>query len=250
MQNSHCLRLSYARLAGVVAFCLAALPAETAMWSLTNDFLTSPNTSTSRWQYLHATDGIRDGSYLQMAYFSLAYGSNPGLQGWDAFATDSLDPSFIKNITETNITWGSSTIPGGAIRVGPGTTASDLGIVGWLCPSNMVVSIQCSLTDIDPNSGPITWWLDKGSSSGNLASGSLSGNTSTNFSVASLDVAAGDMIFLVMNNAGHPAYDNYAVEISIFQIPEVPTVPMLVVPLLLLVARRKVLPKRQMPPHA
>lgn len=214
------------RIVPAIAWAIAGAVAPAQTWDLASDFQLFPNQGTNgpaeTWQYFSLSDSQRDGSYTPLAWYSAPWGGVASLQGWDNVQFSDHSPCIVKNTNSTAVAYGSASIPGGAMYLAPGVPPEWI-VVAWKSAMNGSVSLGVGLADIDPNTmDGVQWWLDKGSASGNLAGGTLgvSGNQSTNVSIASVSVVPGDMLFLIMSPLGNVAYDNYRLDFSVTVIPE------------------------------
>jgi hypothetical protein len=209
---------------------IEAMPLGVQVFDLAADFNTAQNSAANTWHYVLIDGNNRDGSYSLLATSPTTnHGGNAGVNGWGANY-----PGIWKNTTGTaKPAFVTDLLSAGAVAGHPGST--DGIATAWVAPERGLVDIDGFVKLIDPgNSGAsdVNWYLDLGSSAGNLDSGYLdfdAGPSMQSFSISGLEVQPGDVIYLSVLNRGSLSNDNtqMSMAIAFTAIPEPTTVALL-----------------------
>ena len=186
----------------------AAAWGQGGQFSFTADFLTPPNeanTTTNVWQYFYRIDiANRTGVYERLTNYDTAIHES-GTEGWRAEADN---PPYIGKHTSTDSLF--PYIGLGESHIHPDNDGRGIAI-GFQTPSNGFYAVSGSVRAA--GGGSINWYLDKGSGSNVLASGShLSGGRYHNFYAPHVTLAAGEFVFLVVDDDGVHSSDSTAIE--------------------------------------
>lgn len=215
-----------AMLFGVVASCLPSRELRADL--VVDDFSNSTNTESSRWSYRYSADSIRDG-----VYSLLTVNSDPNSL-WDPATPfwhtgDGSIPAVGVNRSGAAIPASSSSFswPDQTVWMHPASATQFNGVqfqtvVSWLSPSNMVVDVKFSFSDMDSSGfNGVLWYVDLGDGSGNLAAGTLANGGSTGLqSLSNVAVSAGQRINFILQANGNFGGDSTAFDASITAVPE------------------------------
>ncbi len=217
-----------------LAFVLPILSAAfaTASWDVAPDFHTSGNTSDDTWQFFQVGDGVEDGSYELLSTRQADFNKVPGLNGWRGRIGESAFRGFpfvLRNTMGSPLEiWGTGqgTVPAAEVTVHPWSPQHVA--IGWKSPITGQVDISGRLyvsPDTREGGNGVDWFLDRGSMSGNLASGTLaatdtrpeSGDT---IGLSNVPVKAGGMLYLIVHAKGDAMFDAVNVALKIQQAGE------------------------------
>lgn len=188
----------------------AAISAE--RYSFQEDFSFTDNTEKSIWSYRFQANGVpnntaRDGQYelmLDPVDSPQSYSPNAKV-GWcdSAGFNGTVEmPQVIKNVaTSTN-----NGIPPKEVVVHPDW--NQIVVVSWLAQRSGTIKLSFEFTDLVLYASPayddgVTWFVDVGGASGNLAAGLLQPGTSTgNLTRTNVSVVAGDRVHFIVGPNG------------------------------------------------
>jgi len=195
-----------------VLLLLAAASGQGGQFSFTADFATPPNqanTPTNVWQYFYRIDMTnRTGVYERLPNYTTSI-QGSGTEGWRG---EGDGPPYIGKHTGTDTYF--TYIGLGEGHIHPDNDRRGIGI-GFRAPTDGAYEVSGAVRAAYEVSGcgSINWYLDKGSGSNVLASGShLRGGTNHNFYFPRLNLAAGEFVFLIVDDDGHYWCDSAAVE--------------------------------------
>ncbi len=194
-------------LVGLPALLLLVSASRAADYSFADDFLISSNesnTSTNTWQYFHGIDlANRDGNYTRLATFDVNH-MNQGFPAW-APAPNAL-PS-VGKITRSSPFAGVQPQEG-HLHPAP----SDPAAVAFHAPSDGFYDISGYVRAANSGGGNgIRWYLDHGTSAGNLGSGTLGRARGESFEFRAVPLKAGEKLFLIIDANGNHLFDSTAV---------------------------------------
>ena len=185
-----------------------------ADFSLERDFTFAQNSDTSMWSYRFQSNGapnnlVRDGSYELLPDQKMNMDGYSGINGWAYQANPAWPPGGLpevgKNTSGTEIVGGVDffRMPAGQCYMHP--APDQIVVVSWLAPRRGAVRVNYRFADLNgapPGQGDtgVTWFVDKGDGSGNLAAGGLApGEDSGLRTLRCVNVAAGDRIHFIVD---------------------------------------------------
>jgi hypothetical protein len=179
------------------------------MFSAVDDFSNTTNTEKTVWSYRFANDQLRDDSYALLTTNSDPLPVwNPPTPFWHTGTGDV--PGVGVNRSGAPIPINGSPVfswPDETVWMHPGN--SGLAVVSRSSPTSTAVDVQFSFSDMDPNGGNgVLWFVDLGDSSGNLASGTLSGGGSGLQKLTIISMTAGDRLNFVIDSNGNEFFDS------------------------------------------
>ena len=220
------LRVCFATLARAILATILVSPLAvgsvpalgTTIFDVVDDFSTTTNSETSQWSYRYSTDLVRDGDYTLLPNFSdPQLGSLFSGSFWDnsqnywnlsgpavpAIGVNDTGGDILVNPQFPPITWTDQTI-----WMHPNFTGFT--VVSWLSPSAGTVDIDFKFFDMDPNGGDgVGWFVDLGSDSGELDSGTFANGGATGLITLNLlSVAAGDRINFLVAPLSSASFDS------------------------------------------
>jgi len=214
-----------------LAVALSALvPASAASAaSIVTDFLTSPSQANPQgdgWRYYTGIDtASRTGSYTLLPTFdTTAFIDSAGVQAW-VNAIGAFDD--ITGVGKNTNGGTTVNVPAGGIYMHPAGVAAGAVSTSYLIPTTGIYSVAVTIADLatgtDFGSDGIQWFLDRNSSAGNLASGTIANaGTAQSYSNALLSLTAGDELDLIVSSGAlnNAAFDTTGITFTINQIPE------------------------------
>jgi len=216
-----------------LAVALSALvPASAASAaSIVTDFLTSPSQANPQgdgWRYYTGIDtASRTGSYTLLPLFdTAAFVNSSGVEAW-VNSTDGAN--FLDIVGVGKNTNGVTTVdvPPGGIYMHPAGAAAGAVSTSYLIATTGIYSVAVTLADLATGTGfgsdGIQWFLDRNSSAGNLASGTIANaGAAQGYSNALLSLTAGDELDLIVSSGAlnNAAFDTTGITFTINQIPE------------------------------
>jgi len=224
-------------ISSAIVLCMSFAFVETAtaatIYDFETDFSTTTNTATSTWSYRTAADLLRDGSYDLFAVSQVILSAT---DGWNETIANAHPPYIGVNTSGA----ADGVVPDGDSTVHPGHNR--IAVVSWLAPSDGTAAIDYLFGDQNAGGGSgITWYIDDGDSTGNLATGLLgNGGLDQSGSIASFAVSAGDRINFVIDPVGtapdpipaaNHAFDNTHVvaTVTFVPVPEASSIALLLI---------------------
>jgi hypothetical protein len=164
-------------------------------YNFETDFSITTNAESSIWSYRWKDGFTRDGNYALLP-FAHPGSEWPYVPSWQRLTNDSYP--FI-GVSDSGDSIGQSLIhPLGS------PDGSAFAVVSWLSPTSGTVNIGLRITDVDPRGDDgVTFYADKGSAAGNLASVTIpEGGDTDLFWIYNVPVSVGDRLNFIIDPNG------------------------------------------------
>ena len=225
----------------LVSLMVAPMALAATTWSLTADYLARGNATApviddaggdSVWYLKTGSSATDPGTYVPFTTWATNYDSwmapgAPPIKGWYS-GTDPFDvPHTSVNNSGSNISCvgGAFTWLNGTVLTHPGLNPITFAVTEWRSPAAGVASISATLSDLHSQSGGngFEYWVLQGST---VLSQAVvpEGGSAPPVSLAGIEVAEGDSLYLVVGPNGNYGGDTTQIEFSVTLEEEPPAI--------------------------